>query len=70
MEILTKQEQTTEDFATKTAAALGMTAGYIQSHGMQAMLHDVEEAARRNPMPTLVGAAAFGVLIGAYLRRG
>jgi hypothetical protein len=69
METITKQGQTAEDLATKTAAALGMTAGYLQSHDMQEMFRDVEEAARRNPMPALIGAAAFGVLIGAYLRR-
>lgn len=70
MEIETKPIRPVEDFATRTAAVLGSTAGYLQSHDMQSMLRDVEDAARRNPMPALVGAAAFGVLLGAYLRRG
>jgi hypothetical protein len=68
MESMNTREQAAEDFAVKTGAALGMTAGYLQSHDMQDMFRDVE-AARRNPMPALIGAAAFGVLIGAYLRR-
>lgn len=70
MEPVTKQAQTVEDYACKAAAAIGTTAGYLQSHDAQAMLRDVEDAARRNPMPALIGAAAVGVLIGAFLRRG
>ena len=59
-----------EEFACKTAAAIGATAGYIKSHDFQKMLGDVEDAARQNPMPALIGAAAVGVLLGAFLRRG
>ena len=61
---------TNGDFATKAAEALGTTAGYVQSHDFRSMLRDVQEVARQNPMPALIGATAFGVLIGAYLRRG
>ena len=68
METVTTQERA-EDIACKTAAVIGATAGYLQSHDVQEMISDVEEAARRNPMPALIGAAAVGVLIGAFFRR-
>ena len=64
------QEQTAQDFTRKTAAVIGSTAAYLQSHDARQMLSDVEGVARRNPMPALIGAAAVGVLIGAFLRRG
>ena len=65
----TINQNTVEDIACKAAAAIGTTAGYLQSHDIQEMMTDVEEAARRNPMPALIGATAVGVLIGAFLRR-
>lgn len=63
------EQQLNGDFVTKTATALGTSAGYLQSHDLQSMIRDVEEVARRNPMPALIGAAAFGVILGAYLKR-
>lgn len=58
-----------EDVARETARALGMTAGYIRTHDARQMICDAEQAARRNPVPALAGAAAVGFLLGALLRR-
>lgn len=53
----------------KTAQALGSTAAYIRTHDVQEMMCDAEEVARQNPLPSIIGAAAFGFLLGAFLRR-
>ena len=70
MDSVSDRQQGMEDFAKKTAAVVGSTAGYLQTRDVQQMMDDVESAARRNPMPALITAAALGVLIGAILRRG
>ncbi|HLJ48643.1 MAG TPA: hypothetical protein VKU01_21655 [Bryobacteraceae bacterium] len=62
-------EQATNNLAVKTAETLGCAAGYLRSRDMTAMLSDFQQTARENPLPTLVGAAAFGFLVGAFLRR-
>lgn len=69
MDSVLDRQLSMEDFAMKTAAVVGSTAGYLQSRDVQQMMDDVEAAARRNPMPALITAAALGVLIGAFLRR-
>lgn len=56
-------------FSMKAAQALGTTAAYIRTHDAQEMMCDAEEAARQNPLPSLIGAAALGFLLGAFLRR-
>lgn len=58
-----------DNIASRTAGALGMAAGYIRTHDVHEMIADAEEAARRNPVPSLAGAAALGFLLGAFLRR-
>ena len=68
-ELTGSQQPANGDFVTKTATVVGTTAAYLQSHDLQSMVRDVEDAARRNPMPALISAAAFGVIIGAYLKR-
>ncbi len=62
-------EQPTRDFAFRTAETLGCAAGYLRSRDMATMLSDFQQSARENPVPALVGAAAFGFLVGAFLRR-
>jgi ElaB/YqjD/DUF883 family membrane-anchored ribosome-binding protein len=57
------------NMAHKAAETLGTTAGYLRSHDLHEMMCDAEEAARRKPVPTLIGAAALGFLLGAFLRR-
>ena len=58
-----------ENFALKAATAVGSTAGYLQTHDVQEMICDAEDAARRYPVPSLIGAAALGLFLGAFLRR-
>ena len=58
-----------DTIAFRTAGALGTAAGYIRTHDVQEMMADAEDAARRNPVPSLAGAAALGFLLGAFLRR-
>ena len=58
-----------ENFALKVATAVGSTAGYLQTHDVQEMIRDAEDAARRYPVPSLIGAAALGLFLGAFLRR-
>ncbi len=57
------------DIATRTAEVIGTTVGYVQAHSAEEMIRDAGEAARRNPVPSLIGAATLGVLLGALLRR-
>lgn len=57
------------ELTLKAAKAIGTTAGYIQTRDVQEMIGDAEEAARRNPVPALIGAAALGLVLGAFLRR-
>ncbi len=64
-----REDGNAPNFAAKTAEALGATAGYIQSRDMHEMIADAEAAARRNPVPSLVAAAALGLILGAFLRR-
>lgn len=60
--------ETDNDFARDAAKVVGATAGYLRSHDFQEMICDAEQAARRNPVPALIGAAALGLLIGVFLR--
>ena len=62
-------EHTTKDLAARTAETLGSAAGYLRSRDMNTMLSDFQQTASENPLPALVGAAAFGFLVGAFLRR-
>ena len=58
-----------DNFAAKAATAVGSSAGYLQTHDVHKMICDAEDAARRYPVPSLIGAAALGLFLGALLRR-
>ena len=62
-------EPPAKDLALRTAETLGGAAGYLRSRNVPTMLSDFQRTARENPVPALVGAAAFGFLLGAFLRR-
>ena len=55
--------------ASKAAAAIGYTAGYLRQNDIQAMTADAEQAVKRYPGPSLAAAAAVGFLLGVALRR-
>jgi hypothetical protein len=55
--------------ANKTADSLELTSRYMREHDFQGMLRDLKEVVQRNPGPSLIAAAAFGVLLGAAFRR-
>ena len=52
----------------KTADKLETTANYVRNHDFQGMLRDLEDVVRRSPGPSMIAAAAVGVLLGAALR--
>ena len=53
------------ELTLRAAKAIGTTAGYIQTRDVQEMIGDAE-AARRNPVPALIGAAALGLVLGHF----
>lgn len=58
-----------EDIACRAAEGMGMAAGYVRTHDVQAMLQDAEQTLRRNPVPSLIAAAATGFLLGTLIMR-
>ena len=52
----------------KTADKLESTANYVRNHDFRGMLRHLEDVVRRNPGPSMVAAAAVGVLLGAAFR--
>lgn len=58
-----------EEVALSTAEWLGCAAGYIRGHDLREMAGDGREMVRRNPLPSLVCAAAAGFLLGTMLVR-
>lgn len=55
--------------AHSAADAVSYGAEYLRENDVQAMLSDLMEVIRRNPGPSLIGAAALGFLLGRALSR-
>ena len=56
--------------ATHSAAdAVSSGAEYLRANDVQTMMGDLMEVIRRNPGPSLLGAAALGFILGRALRR-
>ena len=51
------------------ADAVSHGAGYLRDNDVQTMMGDRVDVIRRNPGPALLGAAAFGFLLGRALSR-
>jgi len=58
-----------EEVASRTAAVLGTTAGYLRSHDVHEIVDDVDYAVRANPVPSLIAAAGAGFLLGIAIFR-
>ncbi len=58
-----------EGLAKDTADKLDSTAAYVRNHDLGDMLGTFRQVVRRHPTSSLVGAAAFGFLMGSVLRR-
>ena len=56
-------------FLNRSAEVIGSTAGYVRSFSLKETLSDADHVVRDNPLPAVGGAAAFGFLLGALLRR-
>ena len=55
--------------AHSAADAVTYGAEYLRENDVQTMLSDLMEVIRRNPGPSLIGAAALGFLLGRALSR-
>ncbi|MBV8144697.1 MAG: hypothetical protein JO184_06795 [Gammaproteobacteria bacterium] len=55
--------------AHSAADAVSYGAEYLRDNDMQTMLSDLMEVIRRNPGPSLIGAAALGFMLGRALSR-
>jgi ElaB/YqjD/DUF883 family membrane-anchored ribosome-binding protein len=55
--------------AHSAADAMAYGAEYLRDNDVQSMLGDLMEVIRRNPGPSLIGAAALGFLLGRALSR-
>lgn len=55
--------------AHSAADAVSYGAEYLRDNDVQTMMGDVMEVIRRNPGPSLLGAAALGFLLGRALSR-
>jgi ElaB/YqjD/DUF883 family membrane-anchored ribosome-binding protein len=51
------------------ADAVTYGAGYLRENDVRTMLSDIVEVIRRNPGPSLLGAAALGFMLGRALSR-
>ena len=51
------------------AEAVSYGAEYLRGNDVRTMLSDLAEVIRRNPGPSLLGAAALGVMVGRALSR-
>ena len=55
--------------AHSAADAMSYGAEYLRDNDVQTMLSDLMEVIRRNPGPSLIGAAALGFMLGRALSR-
>ncbi len=55
--------------AHSAADAVSYGAEYLRDNDVQTMLSDLMEVIRRNPGPSLLGAAALGFMLGRALSR-
>ena len=55
--------------AHSAADAVSYGAEYLRENDVQTMLSDLMEVIRRNPGPSLLGAAALGFMLGRALSR-
>ena len=55
--------------AHSAADAVAYGAEYLRDNDLQTMLSDLMEVIRRNPGPSLIGAAALGFMLGRALSR-
>jgi ElaB/YqjD/DUF883 family membrane-anchored ribosome-binding protein len=55
--------------AHSAADAVASGAEYLRENDVQSMISDLMEVIRRNPGPSLIGAAALGFLLGRALSR-
>lgn len=55
--------------AHSAADAVSSGAEYLRAHDVQTMMRDLMEVIRRNPGPSLLGAAALGFILGRALSR-
>ena len=57
------------NFARGAADRLHTTADYVRTHDFNRMMAEVETVVKNNPGVALLGAAAFGFLVGRALTR-
>ena len=55
--------------AHSAADAVSSGAEYLRAHDVETMMGDLMEVIRRNPGPSLLGAAAIGFILGRALSR-
>ena len=55
--------------AHSAADAVNYGAEYLRDNDVQTMMSDLMEVIRRNPGPSLIGAAALGFMLGRALSR-
>jgi hypothetical protein len=61
--------ETIDDLTKSAADKLDLTSTYIRNHDMGDMFDNLRQVVRRHPTSFLVGAAAFGFLMGSTIRR-
>ena len=61
--------ETIDDLSKSAAYKLDSTAAYVRNHDLGDMLGAVRHVVRQHPTSFLVGAAAFGFLLGSAVRR-
>jgi ElaB/YqjD/DUF883 family membrane-anchored ribosome-binding protein len=66
---LHQQGERVASAAHSAADAMTHGAEYLRDNDVQTMLGDLMEVIRRNPGPSLIGAAALGFLLGRALSR-
>jgi len=54
--------------AHRAGDAVSSGAAYLRANDVQTMMGDLKEGIRRNPGPSLLGAAALGFILGRALR--
>lgn len=66
---LHQQGERVASAAHSAADAMASGAEYLRDNDVQNMLSDLMEVIRRNPGPSLIGAAALGFMLGRALSR-
>ncbi|MBV8974643.1 MAG: hypothetical protein JOY74_05925 [Sinobacteraceae bacterium] len=66
---LHQQGERVASAAHSAADAVASGAEYLRENDVQTMLSDLMEVIRRNPGPSLIGAAALGFMLGRALSR-